>query len=268
VAEQVFVRLAEARREGGAPEWERRAELDRLATLAAEEVASAGGRGLERAIDDLLEKCGVHGVTRVVPLVQSLRGYDRPAEMIVGQWMRYRQAWNDLMDPEFDAIGVGEAHTPDRTLVLVAVLVEDVPRFDLTTLELELERAVSEFRKRHRLVPLEHSDALAAVARGHSRDMVARDYFEHESPEGEDVADRVLTAGISYRKVGENLARVEGSKSPASEAIDGWMNSRSHRVNLMTPEFEQGGVGAAIDANGVIYFTQVYLEPPEKKQTE
>ena len=268
VAEQVFVRLDEARREAGAPEWERRAELDRLAVLAAEEVASAGGRGLDHAIEDLLEESGVRGVTRVVPLVQSLRGYDRPAETAVGQWKRYRQAWNDLVDPEFDAIGVGEAHAPDRTLVLVAVLVEDVPHFDPAVLELELEREVNEFRIRHRLVPLKHAETLAEVARGHSRDMVARDYFEHDSPEGRDVADRVLAAGVSYRKVGENLARIEGTKSPVSKAIEGWMHSRSHRANLVTPEFEQGGVGVAIDADGVIYFTQVYLDPPEKKRKE
>lgn len=268
VAEQVFVRLDEARREAGAPGWERRPELDRLAVLAAEEVASAGGRGLDHAIDDLLEESGVLGVTRVVPLVQSLRGYDRPAEMAVGQWKRYGQAWNDLVDPEFDAIGVGQAHTPDRTLVLVAVLVEDVPRFDLAALELELEQAVNDFRTRHRLVPLEHSETLAEVARGHSRDMVARDYFEHDTPEGQDVADRVLAAGVSYRKVGENLAKIEGTRSPVSQAMEGWMNSRSHRANLVTPEFEQGGVGVAIDADGAIYFTQVYLDPQEKKRKE
>jgi uncharacterized protein YkwD len=268
VAEQVFVRLDEARREAGAPGWERRAELDRLAVLAAEEVASAGGRGLDHAIEDLLEASGVRGVTRVVPLVQSLRGYDRPAEMAVGQWKRYRQAWSDLVDPGFDAIGVGQAHASDRTLVLVVVLVEDVPQFDLGALELELEEAVNEFRTRHRLVPLEHSEILAEVARGHSRDMVAHGYFEHDSPGGQDVADRVLAAGVRYRKVGENLARIEGTRSPASQAIEGWMNSRSHRANLVTPEFEQGGVGVAIDDDGVIYFTQVYLDPPEKKRKE
>jgi len=268
VAEQLFVRLDEARREAGAPEWERRAELDRLATLAAEETASAGGRGLDHAIDDLIELSGVRGVTRVVPLVQSLRGYDRPAEFAVGQWNRYRPAWNDLMDSEIDAIGVGEARTADGTLVLVAVLVEDVPLFDPPALELELERAVNEFRIRHRLAPLEHSDTLAEVARGHSRDMATRDYFEHDSPEDQDVADRARAAGVSYRKVGENLARVEDSRQPVSKAIEGWMISSGHRANLLTPEFEEGGVGVAIDVDGVIYFTQVYLEPPGKKPKE
>jgi uncharacterized protein YkwD len=268
VAEQVFLRLDEARREAGAPEWERRAELDRLATLAAEEVASAGGRGLEHAIDDLLDESGVRGVTRVVPLVQSLKGYDRPAEVAVGQWKRYRQAWNDLMDPKIEAIGVGEARAADRMLVLVAVLVADVPPFDPPALELELERAVNELRIRHRLAPLERSEALAEVARGHSRDMAARDYFEHSSPEQEVVADRVRAAGVRYRKVGENLARVERSESPVSNAIEGWMSSPTHRANLLTPEFEEGGVGVAADSDGVIYFTQVYLEPPRKRREE
>jgi uncharacterized protein YkwD len=266
VADRVFLRLDEGRREAGAPGWERRAELDRLATTAAEEVAAAGGRGLSHSIEDLLDGAGVRRVIRVVPLVQSMRGYGNPAETAFEQWRGYPTAWNDLVDPELHAIGVGEAYAADGTLVLVAVLVEDVPDVDPAALELELENAVNDYRVRYRLEPLEHSDALAAVARDHSRDMAARGYFEHDSPEGEVVADRVRAAGVSYKKVGENLARIEDSRSPAWEAIEGWMTSRSHRANLVEPDFVRGGVGVAVDADGVIYFTQVYLEPPREKR--
>jgi uncharacterized protein YkwD len=258
--ERVYSRLEEARDEAGVPRWDRRPALDRLATLAAEEAAAAGGRGLRRAIEDLLDESGVRGVTRVVPLIQSLKGYDAPVAVALDHWRGYRQAWTDLMAPDLHAIGIGEAYASDGTLVVVAVLVEDTPVFDLTALALDLELQVNELRARHGLSRLKHSDELARVARDHSRDMAAREYFEHESPEGRNVADRVRSAGVAYKTVGENLARVQDSKSPASDALESWMISRTHREIMMKPELDEGGIGAAIDDDGVIYFTQVYLQ--------
>ena len=37
---------------------------------------------------------------------------------------------------------------------------------------------------------------------------------------------------------------------------------------LVTAEFKEGGVGVATDADGVIYFTQVYLEPQRLRPQE
>src|SRR3989344_8168331 len=44
----------------------------------------------------------------------------------------------------------------------------------------------------------------AIVGRNHSEDMFKRGYFSHYSPEGKDVGDRLMDAGISYNVAGEN----------------------------------------------------------------
>ena len=102
---------------------------------------------------------------------------------------------------------------------------------------------------------------LAKVARSHSRDMAERGYFEHVSPEGRDVAERALRAGIRYRRIGENIAFNLGARRPARTAMEGWMESKGHRDNILEGRYTRTGVGVALSAGGGLYFTQVFLLP-------
>ena len=95
---------------------------------------------------------------------------------------------------------------------------------------------------------------LARVARDHSKDMFARGYFSHYSPEGKDVGDRLTMAGISYAYAGENLALAPN----IDRAHTGLMNSPDHKKNILDPAFNKIGIGIV---NGGIYgemFTQVF----------
>jgi uncharacterized protein YkwD/uncharacterized membrane protein required for colicin V production len=93
------------------------------------------------------------------------------------------------------------------------------------------------------LKPLKPDSALQAVARAHARDMLARGYFAHDTPEGVDPFDRMEAAGIRYLTAGENLAL-----APTVElAHSGLMNSPKHKENILYPDFGHLGVGV-IDA--------------------
>jgi uncharacterized protein YkwD len=70
--------------------------------------------------------------------------------------------------------------------------------------------------------------------------------------------DRLAAAGYSWQSFGENLAL--GQSSPA-EAVRSWMDSRSHRSNIVSPEFTELGVGYAIDRTGRPYYVQVFANP-------
>ena len=59
-------------------------------------------------------------------------------------------------------------------------------------------------------------------------------YFEHRSPEGRDVADRVSAVRYRWKSVGENLA---GGDRSIAEAVDGWLASPEHCQNLMNPRY-------------------------------
>ena len=79
---------------------------------------------------------------------------------------------------------------------------------------------------------------LAEVAEAHGRDMFARGYFSHNTPEGLSPFDRMNAAGIKYLAAGENLALAPDLKS----AHNGLMNSPGHRANILSADFNRVGI--------------------------
>ena len=109
-------------------------------------------------------------------------------------------------------------------------------REDLEARMLEL---VNEERSKHGLKILKADPEIQVVARAHSRDMFARGYFSHVSPEGKSPFDRMKAGGIRYLSAGENLALAQ----TLSIAHTGLMNSPGHRANILQPTFGRLGIG-------------------------
>ncbi|WP_342669925.1 CAP domain-containing protein [Amycolatopsis jejuensis] len=82
---------------------------------------------------------------------------------------------------------------------------------------------------------------LDRAAQGHSDDMSARDYFSHDTPEGDDFADRITEAGYP-RPGAENIAK---GASSAEQVMQMWMNSSGHRDNILNCSLKKIGVGVA-----------------------
>lgn len=110
------------------------------------------------------------------------------------------------------------------------------PRVDLESRMLDM---VNEERAKAGLPQVKADPEMAEVARGHSRDMFARSYFSHVTPEGKTLADRVTAAGVPFVTAGENLAL-----GPTLEIChEGLMNSPGHRANILHPSFGRLGIG-------------------------
>jgi uncharacterized protein YkwD len=131
---------------------------------------------------------------------------------------------------------------------------------ELRETEMAITEGVNDQRREQGLNPLEHRDDLAAVARSYSERMLEEGFFGHVDPEGEDVSDRVLDAGISFLAVGENLYLGEGPIDHVEASVSGWMQSPGHRQNILREQFSQTGVGMAREGNQV-RVTQVFLGP-------
>lgn len=109
-------------------------------------------------------------------------------------------------------------------------------------------------RFRYKLPSLQWNEQAAKVARGHSRDMQANNFFDHISATtGSSPFDRLKQANILYSMAGENIA---AGYPDAIEAHESWMNSPGHRKNVLEKEFTQLGVGVIAD-----YFTQAFVTP-------
>ena len=106
-------------------------------------------------------------------------------------------------------------------------------------------------RAAHGLPLLRESAKLRRAARSHSNDMVARDYFDHDTRGGPDMADRILRTGYARGQgwsLGENIAWGTGSLATAAEIERAWMESPGHRANILRREFREIGIGIAAGA--------------------
>ncbi len=100
-------------------------------------------------------------------------------------------------------------------------------------------------RMRRDLAPLQRRAQLDRASLLHSRDMVARRFFEHDTPEGVDPQQRMLAAGYPSDNAitGENIAWATGPKASPAEIVDLWMHSPPHRENILRAAFTEIGVG-------------------------
>lgn len=155
------------------------------------------------------------------------------------------------------------------------------PRIAPAELEQQIHQLVNTERKRRGLSPLAWDSALATVARGHSRDMARNNYFSHYSKDGRDFAYRYKQAGykcgvrveraihlgaenILQNNLYDSVTTVNGEEfynwnsqtKIAETSVQGWMNSKGHKKNILTPHWKKEGIGVVISPDGKVYITQ------------
>ena len=124
----------------------------------------------------------------------------------------------------------------DETVQLHFTVKNPKPRPDLEARMLELVNAE---RTKRGLQPLKADPEMTAVARMHSRDMFARGYFSHYTPEGKDPFDRMRAAQVRFITAGENLALGQTLQI----CHQGLMNSPGHRANILRANYGRLGIG-------------------------
>ena len=114
-----------------------------------------------------------------------------------------------------------------------------------TSLEDLILQQVNELRAARHLAPFATSRALSRSAAGHSRAMLTRGFFAHESANGTSFSSRIRAfygPRSSTWTVGENLAMFGGMTPTATAVVDAWMGSPGHRANLLRGSFREAGV--------------------------
>lgn len=96
--------------------------------------------------------------------------------------------------------------------------------------------------------PLTISDKLNASAQKKCEDMVAKNYWSHNDPQGNEPWHFFTDAGYSYNDAGENLAY---GYIKEGDVITGWMNSPAHKENLLATKFTEVGFGVCKSDNYV-----------------
>jgi len=122
-----------------------------------------------------------------------------------------------------------------------------------------LFRGMNEARAAHGLGPFALAADLSLIAHRRSADMSAGGYFAHVSPTGESWLSLLAATGTRVLGGGENLARVSGDEANSvAIAIAHLMDSATHRANILNTHFDEVGVAAVTDADGVTVFTTIF----------
>jgi uncharacterized protein YkwD len=109
--------------------------------------------------------------------------------------------------------------------------------------------------------PLQYNPILAKAAELKAQDMAKKQYFSHVGPDGVPFWIWLLKAGYKGDVAGENLA-IDFFESKDVE--NGWMNSPTHKENILRSDFTEVGVGTAIgkfEGRDTIYVVQFFGSP-------
>lgn len=141
--------------------------------------------------------------------------------------------------------GAGAARTTAAEAARVGVThADEVERLILA--------AVNAERAKAKQAALQPEPVLQETARSHSDDMLVRNFFAHDDPDGLSSADRIEAR---HRRMigltGENIwsgSNVDSSNAQkfAEQVMRDWMSSTGHRANILKPEFTHLGVGVAL----------------------
>lgn len=104
--------------------------------------------------------------------------------------------------------------------------------------------ALNTTRLKQNLPALQWDNAAAAVALGHTQDMVANNFVGHDSPRTGSVDDRFKRAGLAIAVLRENVARGYGPRG-IHESL---MASPGHRINILAADVTHVGIAAVIGA--------------------
>ncbi len=134
-----------------------------------------------------------------------------------------------------------------------------IPTVTLGREEQALWQLVSDARRAAGLPAVTMDNQISVLSRARSTDMATRDYFDHYTPDGQTFLDLMPRYGLTSPRAGETLQENNRADSPA-EAARALFASPEHHAVLFDPRYTMGGVGHAVDANGIHYFTIIFIQ--------
>lgn len=110
----------------------------------------------------------------------------------------------------------------------------------------KLYQLTNSVRQQNQLPTLTYNEQLASAAQKKAQDMFSKNYWSHYGPDGATPWDFILSSGYRYEFAGENLAK---NFLFSQGVIDAWLDSPSHRDNLLRKEYSE--IGFAV-INGIL----------------
>lgn len=108
---------------------------------------------------------------------------------------------------------------------------------------LDLWSQVNSEREKIGAKPLRLDPILTKSAQAKCNDMVARDYYEHDDPDGRTWQHFVVDAGYDTTARHDGDENLAAGEKTASGVVGGWMSSPPHRKALLDSTYINEGFG-------------------------
>lgn len=134
-----------------------------------------------------------------------------------------------------------------------------------TVIPVVLTTLINEERTHGQLENLTVSPILDQAAQMKADDMAKKSYFAHTSPDGQTMWNLLDTVQYQYDYAGENLAI---NFTDSKDVVMAWMNSPTHRANIVKPSYREVGTGLATgiyEGKETLFVVQVYANPQTSK---
>jgi uncharacterized protein YkwD len=86
---------------------------------------------------------------------------------------------------------------------------------------------------------------LTTASTAYAADLVGRGFFDHVTPDGVTLTQRLARVGYAWSTAGENLAWGSQSLATPAAIVDAWMHSAGHRANILDRDYREIGLGIA-----------------------
>lgn len=121
--------------------------------------------------------------------------------------------------------------------------------------EKTLLNLVNETRKKNGLKELTLNEELSRIALHKAMDMVANNYFDHNSKIYGTPFEMIRSYGMNFSSAAENIA---GNQSVES-AFYAWMNSQGHAANILNSNFTDTGIGICVSPKYGLILVQMFI---------
>lgn len=116
----------------------------------------------------------------------------------------------------------------------------------------QVSELVNAERKKEGLSPLQYDLELSEIAARRAKELSG--LFSHMRPDGEMITEYLLREkGVRY--AGENIAM---GQTQAGLVMEDWMNSKSHRDNILNKKYTKIGVGYYRSEDGKNFWCQLF----------
>ena len=125
-----------------------------------------------------------------------------------------------------------------------------------SAMEKSIHQQINQYRQSRKLPPLTLDSRISTQAKIHSQNMASGKVpFSHD---GFEQRVSIIRRQIPYQAAAENVAFNQGYSNPAEQAVEGWIKSDGHRVNI-EGQYNLTGIGIVKNAKNEYYFTQLFI---------